>query len=267
MRTWLIIGSTATYHWFPDARPPKDLDLLTQAEITVRGVRSCFVDAQWHAAAELVLTTNQDAVFADPDVLYTLKASHAHWPIKWDKTMHDLEFLRRKGCRLIEALYHPLVAVWRDVHGRSRVNLNQPVEAFFNDAVARRYDHERLHELVAFNGRPMHERIRPDLTRAWCSEALFNALTPDEQAQTALEEIIVTAIERSRLEQGARQSEKHVAMAAAHRRLCTSMTTGWFSRFLILNRHDLLSTRRPQWLPTMNTALSRLSTEPQRASS
>lgn len=42
---WLIIGSTAMYHWFPDARKPKDLDLLTPAKITGNHGDICVVDA------------------------------------------------------------------------------------------------------------------------------------------------------------------------------------------------------------------------------
>jgi hypothetical protein len=262
---WLIIGSTAAYRWFPDMRKPADLDLLTPATIKTSSTQLCFVDTQWHAAAEHVLSVNRDPVFADPDVLYTLKVSHAHWNIKWQKTMDDIEILRRKGCKLNFKLYEHLVEVWTEIHGKKHVNMNQSMDTFFKDAVQREYDHEYLHELVAFNGRPMHERLRPDIGTAWCDQNLFNALTPDEQAQTVLEEIMATAIERSRLNNTARKSQKFAAMNRAHFLLCTSMTKGWFARYLILNRFNLLYERKEEWLTIMNKALSVISTAPTRA--
>jgi hypothetical protein len=262
--SWLIIGSTATYHWFPDSRQPKDLDLLTPATIKTSNSQICFVDAQWHDAAEYLISVNNDPVFADPDVLYTLKVSHASWNVKWEKTMYDIGFLRRKGCKLIPELYEKLYKVWTVQHGAKRVNMNQSMDTFFQDAVKREYDHEWLHELVAFHDRPMHERLRPDIGNAWCSHEMFLTLSPDEQAQTALEEIMATAIERGRLTLEDKQSKKHIAMSKAHFQLCTSMTKGWFALFLIEHRDDLLFVRRTEWQTAMNRALSRLKTEPPR---
>ncbi len=257
---WLIIGSTATYHWFKDARKPFDIDLLTPAKITTSDVKSCFVDSQWNDVAEEIIATSTDKVFADPDILFTLKVSHAHWDVKWDKTMFDIDFLKRKGAGLNYDLYHKLVQVWEVVHGKKRVNLNQPLSEFFNDAVKREYDHEYLHELVAFYNRPLHERLRPDLKTAWCSQELFDQLSFEDQCKTALEEMMATAIERGRLTYGCKRSQIMIEMSKAHFRLCTSMTKGWFARFLILNRHTLLSENKEKWIPQMNRALLALST-------
>lgn len=260
--TWLIIGSTAAYHWFPDARKPFDIDLLTPAKISTSDSKECFVDSQWHEVAEEIIKVNTDPVFADPDILFTLKVSHAHWNVKWDKTMYDIEFLKRKGAKLNYRLYHMLVKVWETVHGAKRVNMNQPMSEFFKDAVQREYDHERLHELVAFYDRPLHERLRTDHNTAWCSQELFDNMSDDDQFKTALEEMMATAIERSLLKAGCKRSDIMVAMSKAHFQLCTSMTKGWFARFLILNRHKLLSEYKEQWIPQINKALLVLSTTP-----
>lgn len=255
---WLIVGSTATYHWFPDSRIPQDIDLLTPAKVVGNESKVCVVDCQWHEAAELLMSLNKDPVFMDPDLLYTLKVSHAHWNVKWDKTMYDVAFLQNKGCQLNSRAYSELVSVWTRVHGEKRVNMNQTMDTFFKDAVRREYDHEMLHELVAFNRRPMHEKIRPNLSNAWCSEEMFCDLTVDEQLQTALEEMLVTAIERSHLTVDSKRSTKVSAVYTAYKQLVTSMTKGWFARFLIMNRNLLLITWRPQWETQLNQALSKL---------
>jgi hypothetical protein len=258
MSKWLIIGSTAAYHWFSESRKPADIDLLTPAKIKSDNLSDCFIDTQWHDAAEYLLSINQDAVFADPNVLFTLKVSHAHWAVKWDKTISDISFLQRRGCTLLPDLYNKLVPVWSEIHGRSKVHMNKPVSEFFNDAVIRKYSHEHLHELVSFGDRPLHERIRKDLSTALCSKELFNALSEEEQLQCALEEIIVTAIERKNLVHSDQNSTKSLAMSAAHRKLCTSMSTGWFSLFLILNRDKLLFMRRELWQAQMQKCLMEL---------
>jgi hypothetical protein len=255
---WLIIGSTACYHWFPESRVPRDLDLLTPAKIKTSDSQICFVDAQWHDAASYLISVNNDEVFADPDILYTLKVSHAAWDIKWDKTMYDISFLQSKGCKLMPELYDKLYAVWIEVHGKKRVNMNKPMTEFFNDAVKREYNHEHLHELVAFNDRPMHGKLRPDLGNAWCSKDKFFQLTQEEQAQTALEEIMATAIERSKLKSADQNSTKFFGMTKAHFKLCTSMTKGWFALYLIENRNNLLFKRREQWQTKLNQALTKL---------
>jgi hypothetical protein len=257
-KPWLIIGSTAAYHWWPDFREPKDLDLLTPTQIAAPGV----IDAQWHEVGEFIIAKNKDRVFADPNVLYTLKVSHAHWNVKWDKTMFDVHFMQNKGCELDMELYNKLIPVWERVHGPKRVNMAKTMDVFFKDAVIREYDHEWLHELVAFYDRPLHEVLRPDHGTAWCDVNKFNALTRDDQARCVLEETMATAIERSRLKVGMPDSRLREAMSKAHFQLCTSMTKGWFARFLILNRFDLLFTRKHEWMPVLKKALSALNSSP-----
>lgn len=255
---WRIIGSVAAYHWFPDARAPSDIDLLTPAKITGNLSTTCVVDAQWHDAAQYMIDINKDPVFLDPDSLLTLKVSHAHWDVKWNKTMFDVQFFKMKGCQVNMELYHKLFKVWEVVHGKKRVNMSKSMDVFFNDAVTRKYDHEELHKLVAFYDAPMHEQLRPDHGTAWCDVKRFDALSQDDKARVALEEIMAVAIERFQLTAKSPNSVKRCAMSNAYKKLCTSMTTGWFARFLILNQRELLFTRRDEWIPILNSALRNL---------
>lgn len=255
---WLLIGSVAAKHWWPEFRAPKDIDILTPTKIVGGDSQVCFVETSWHKAADLIFEANFDSTFLDADLLYTLKVSHAEWDIKWDKTMSDIEFMRRKGCRLMMPVYRALIEVWREEHGRKRVNMAQPMSTFFNDAVKREYDHELLHELVAFYERPLHESLRPDHGTAWCDKSKFDALSDDDKDKVVLEETLATAIERGRLTSKSKQSEKMIAVSQATKKLITSMTTGWFALYLIINRSRLLQ-RRDLWMPQLNKALTSLS--------
>jgi hypothetical protein len=206
----------------------------------------------------MVMAVNTDPVFADPNVLLTLKISHAHWNIHHEKTLFDIRFLQGKGAVVLEALYRELVKAWIKIHGKNSVPVNKPMDEFFDDAVPRAYNHEWLHEQVAFTGRPIHERIRPDLTNVFCSKELWDTLTYDEQCLCMLEEMLVTAIERLNLTTHSLKSDKLRAVKLAHTKLCTTMASGWFARFAIENHFELLINRRDQWLTHLNSILQRL---------
>lgn len=256
--TWLIIGSTAMHHWFDDARLPKDLDILTPAKITSTNVVECAVDSSWHELAEEIISSSKDPVFADPDLLFTLKVSHAHWDVFFEKTLFDIEFLKKKGAKLNIPLYEKLVKVWEKVHGKKHVNMNQSADTFWNDAVRRDYPHDYVHECVKFHEYPLHEKIRPNMNSTWCDEGMFNSLSEDDQAKCALEELLVTAIERSHLTKESTRVEILRAASRAYRNLTTSMTKGWFSRYLILNHYNLFHERKEQWLAQIKIALNKL---------
>ncbi len=256
---WLIIGSTAACHWFGEqVRIPKDIDLLTPAKITGSESKVCIVDAKWHDAAELIFKLNTDPVFANPNILYTLKVSHAHWNIHWPKTINDIHTFQTLGCTLHKPLYDELVAVWNTIHGVKHVNLNQTVDKFFDDAVTREYDHELLHEIVASPNRPMHERLRPDPNLVWCDVNIFEAFTPAEKARVVHEELLVTAIERGNLILNNPTSKKTAAVHNAYKLLCTSMTKGWFARYLITNYYELLLKQAPVWRSMLEASLTKL---------
>ncbi len=256
--TWLIIGSVAQYHWFKDSRQPKDIDLLTPAKISGNSALVCVVDAQWHELADEIIKNNSDPTFATPNLLYTLKVSHAHWDIHFDKTLYDIKFLQDRGCELDVPLYHKLVKVWEKVHGEKLVNMNQRADTFWTDAVVRKYNHDHLHELVKFNDTPMHNLIRPKLDNTWCSEEMFNSLSEEQKACTCLEEMLVIAIERFNLTIKSSKIDRLKAIKKAHKKLCVSMTKGWFARYLIVNHFDLLIGRKTQSLQQLASALEKL---------
>lgn len=260
MSNWRIIGSTALHHWFPGYRIPVDIDVLTPAKISGNDPHLCIVDTHWHGLADTLIRINVDPVFLDADLLFTLKVSHAHWNIKWEKTIADIRFMQSEGCKLNEEIYLQLLPIWATVHRPKQINLNQTNSTFFADKVSRRFDHDEIHQFVKFNGVPMHEKIRPDLSSARCCKKLFDKLTQDQQVQCALEEILTVAIERGQLWNAVKTSEKTTAVFAAYKSLCVTMTSGWFAKYLILSGHELLNLRKPQWRTQLETALLQIKT-------
>lgn len=240
----LIFGSRAAKHWFPDFREPKkDLDLIRPGKHQVIG--DC--EFHWVPAFQYILDNNKDGAYVDPDFLYTIKVSHAAWDIHWDKTMKDILFFQSKGCKLKKKLYQALVKEWEQVHGKKKVNLNKSNSYFFTDAVKRKYDHDTLHNLLAFYDEPLHTKIRSDLSKAMPSEELFNKLSPEDQLKCALEEIYVVATERY-----LDNYPLKLAKIKAVKNLVTSMTKGWFSLYLIQNFAKILASDNEHWMLKLN---------------
>lgn len=242
MPKFLITGSVAARHWFDDFREPNDVDILTATPITLTSSHpSAFgIEAHHGDLFTKIIEMNVSNTFVDPDILYTIKMSHAQWDIKWDKTIHDVIFFQRVGCKLNKELYDELVDHWMTVHGSKRVNLNMGNDEFFADAVKRSIPHDRLHELVAFYEEPMHTLIRHDLSSAKPDKALWDELSWLDKMYTAIEEICVVAIERGRLTHNSKKHEILIACRKAYKSLVTTMTKGWFCDFLLENANEFL---------------------------
>ncbi len=261
MNDYIIIGSVAAKFWFSDYREPvNDVDILYVGNPTIpRSYHGLRIELQTHSSAEYILGRHEHGLYMNPDELYTLKISHAHWNIKHTKTLHDIRFLQLKGCQLDMPMYNSLVETWEEVHGsKKQVNLNKTMDEFFSDNVKRKYPHEYLHELTKYNDKPMHEYIRKDLGKVLCCENLFNALALEQKYECALEEMQVTAIERFNLTSSMPSSKLRSSVIEAHRLLCTSMTKGWFARFLIMNATELLTERKEKCQRQLITTLNLL---------
>lgn len=249
----IIIGSTAAKHWFPTWRNPKDLDVLSTEPISDRGI-----DAQCHPLAELIIDSSIDKTYADPNLLYTLKVSHAYWNIHWAKTMADIYEFQKRGCFLDQELHDALVKMWMGIHGNKKVNLNQTKDTFWDDGVRRKYDHEYLHELIAFHGRPLHESLHVDGHQIMMDRNKFFSLPFNLQCDAALEEILTIAVERKNLSVKSKKSERLHAFSKAHFILCTSAAKGWFAQFLVENHFHLKYVLRDRWYSQLDKALQLL---------
>lgn len=233
----LFFGSVAAKYWHPEFREPNDTDLIQKE----KPLFNTFVNGKrweyhWVDALQYVLDNNKDDHYVDPDFLYTIKVSHAAWNINFEKHMKDIMFLKQKGCVLDKVLYEALYKEWEALHGKKKVKMNQMNDDFFTDAVKREFDHDWLHEFLAFGERPMHERIRKSLESPLPSKELWDKLTYQEQLQCASEEIFVVATERYL---DGNPKKYKVAKGKSMKNLITSMTKGWFNLFLIENFGEL----------------------------
>jgi hypothetical protein len=176
-------------------------------------------------------------LYATPDELYTIKHSHAYWELKngsWNKHMWDLLELQRRGAKLIPSWHDVLYKVWEDRHGRKPVQFDQESRSFFADAVKRKYDHDSLHQSVAYGDRPLYEsvlakgaQVKMDMGKVW-------ALPFEDQVELFREEIYVTALERIVIPKNYKVSAG-AAYQWALRRTITSLTKGKSAQFIVSN--------------------------------
>lgn len=231
----MIFGSTAIKHFYPEFRTPNDLDIMTRDVGVTKEVQKYWIDE----FQDLIdLSNNRE--YLDPNLCLTNKCAHANWNIHWEKTMADILFLKNKGHKINKPIYNKLVKAWRKVHGRESAPLKgKTQDQFFGDAVKRVYNHDSIHDAIAFYDEPIFKRTLKKDGEVDCSESAFNKLAHEDQLKMAKEEIYVTALERFFIPNNMDYS-KGRAYNASLKKFVTTMSSGWMSFFLIDNFKDLL---------------------------
>jgi hypothetical protein len=240
--TRIVIGSTALHSLYPEqVRKPKDLDTFNDEHGSITNPEDSFWDdrlLEWFGPSE--------SGYADRDELYTIKVSHAQWDLKngsWGKHMADILFLQGKGAKLIPELHDILYRIWIDRHGPKKMTFSES-EEFFDDAVVRKYDHDSLHESVAYGDHALYldylipgKSVAMDMGKVWASGH-------DTLVKLFREEIYATALERIVIPRSYRVSPGY-AYHWALRRTITSLTKGRTSRWLIENFKDFKEASDP----------------------
>ena len=241
----LLIGSRALSHYIDLKRDKKDWDFVTDRSLQSRPDceyhhNPVFLELLSHHQNRLPDGYREGLAWWRPSFneLYTLKVSHSFWPIRWDKTMYDIGLMQSEGAQLIEPLFKKLYSYWSQVHrDKSYVNLNVTNERFFNQRVERQYSHDYLHHILAYSQKPLFESIKPDTSRALCSEKMFLELDSISQLNLVREEAQVIALERYYLTGRPSSLKGWYRMALCD--LVTRLSKGWFPLFIALNWNEL----------------------------
>ena len=109
-----LIGSQSIKYYFPSFRKPKDWDYLTDGnEVSTK-------DYEYHnnisPGHKWIL---EQGPVASPEIMLTLKMSHAFWDTHWFKTMNDIRFLQERDVKHIEWLWNELYNYWCFIHNES----------------------------------------------------------------------------------------------------------------------------------------------------
>lgn len=236
MKTKMLIGSRALKHHFDDfPRAPKDTDYICKDEV-VKGA-DCKICGSFNKVLE-----KYNCDIAPPIVLYTLKVSHIYFSNIWyNKTLYDIRWMQSKGVNEIdEEIYDLLYKDWEEFFGAKKAKLTVKNEEFFTKKVKRKYEHDFLHDCVKFYDEPMYAKIKKDKTKAMVSKKMFDNLSHSDKLKLCLEEIYAVALERYLIPKGFRMHFKASTMGSM-RLLLTTMTKGWFPKFIAMNAHEIIT--------------------------
>lgn len=237
----LIVGSHALKALGVCNREPKDIDWWCDDPF-VRHLNMGRVDHLWHPSFLQFVPETNSTQYATLDQMYTIKLSHSHWELpngSWNKHIYDLIQLQNAGAKLDMDLYKILYKVWEEMYGKKVMNLDQDKSEFFDDAVRRVYDHDSLHESVAYGDRPIYEEVLRHGATVDIDPKKLWALPHDRIVKLFTEEICVTALERIVIPRQYNTSPG-AAYLWALRRTITSLTKGKSSRFILENIQEFM---------------------------
>lgn len=231
----LVIGSVAMARLLPGTRYPKDLDVFSDNPCEGD-------DVFWHESFRDWIGDDQYR-WASLDELYTIKVSHAQWELQnntWEKHVYDIVQLKRAGAVLDLDLHKLLYKVWEEKHGVKVMDLDQDKREFFADAVRRTYDHDSLHDSVAYGEHPIYTEVLKDGAEVDIDMKKMRALPLERFVDLIKEEIFVTALERIVVPRNYVVSPG-AAYWWAFRRTATSLTKGWTARAILDNAEQFLT--------------------------
>lgn len=228
----VVVGSSALREHFPDFREPKDIDVLCDESPKEAVFPAGIADV--YQVKTFKLEDWFDQELPSIDQLYTLKVSHIFWDNKFDKHISDIRYMQRSGAQVILPLYKVLYAEWENLYGKKKANLNVSAEDFFQSTVTRVYEHDSIHQSVAYYEEPLFNKILKDGSEVMVDVKKFWALSEIEKLQLVREEVYATALERMVIPSGYKYNARR-AYWWALKKTITSFSKGWFPLFIVEN--------------------------------
>lgn len=243
----LLIGSRALAYWQPtfNLKPTADWDVISSKPID---------GTEWHKPDHLnnsdftQFTDDSHTIDFNGHILHVvsmeglaiIKRSHLWRSYKFQSHIaqyHKFGLAYSFNSTKINDRYHPLylqrLKLTKEAYGNPHPSLRKSSTEFFDDPVERKYDHDYLHELVAYYDKPLFTKLTPDPNSVWCSQDLWNNLSYKDKCKCVSEEVIVTALERFVIPDPGYPT-KHAYLRALDK-ICTTMCSGWFRDFAIDN--------------------------------
>ena len=235
----ILVGSTALAQHINIKRKPKDTDYFVDSNARLELLDTEKVEVFQHINITGYFG-NVDRV-ATLDELFTIKVSHIFWDLRngsWDKHCYDIMLMQQAGANLIPKLYDVLYPVWEERYGKKKANLNAEPEDFFKATVKRVYEHDSIHNSVAYYDEPLFNRILKDGSAVAVDRSKFDAMSVEDKYRLVREEVYATALERQLIPSEYKSSPR-AAYNWALKKTITSFSKGWFPLFIAQNLIDL----------------------------
>jgi hypothetical protein len=200
--------------------------------------------ADYSKSLKMYLDYDKDNIFASKEVLFSLKKSHIHFPIKFKKHIHDYCFLYDEFFGE-DILSHITEINYKETETRigklKTPSLNKSVDDFFGqskDFVKSFFAHDDIHKVMAHYEYPLYEKMQNNKTLVKCDKNLWRIFPYEDKCKCVLEEAYVIALERKiipMLFDSGKGYTSDEAFDWALMRICTTLCSGWFREFATNN--------------------------------
>jgi hypothetical protein len=234
----LLIGSRALAYWKKDfqLKPNADWDIISDEPIE---------GAEWHKPdflnnATFENFTNVANVNFNGHKLYVvdmwglsiIKRSHLWRNLSFQKHVTHyhkyMQFVKRQQYdSFMENVLQERTALTMQAFPQGHPSLKKSVDEFFDDYVTKKYDHDYLHELVAYYDKPLYTQLQRDSSSAWCDRDLWDNLSIEDRTKCVAEETQVIAIERFLVPKDWNYPVRHAYLKSLDK-VCTTLCSGWF---------------------------------------
>lgn len=190
------------------------------------------------------------------------KKSHLIYPVHFEKNIadyHEIKDLFPAFTWLDDMkTYYEMRSNEAKMRYKQRTpNLNVTTEDFFSSKlpVESYFVHDDIHRIMAHYDRPVFEMMQRDSSKAWCEKDMFFALPYLYQIRCVQEEAYVIALERYIIPQYGEDCNDHFACyQKAVKRICTTLTSGWFREFAIENYPKVISEYNKDFVSVFESA-------------
>lgn len=250
----LLIGSRALEHWSPDfkCKPNADWDIISLHEIkddTKRIEHHAFnalgsSDLQRYASEHTIKIAGQVVHIVNPIGLAIIKRSHLWRDLSFQKHIthyhKHLAKYRAYFKEVDELILENRTKLTMAAYPQGHPSLKKSVKDFFDDYVEKKYNHDYLHELVAYHDKPLYTQLQRDSSSAWCDKDLWDKLSTADKIKCVSEEAQVIAIERFLVPSNWNYAPRHAYLKALDK-VCTTLCSGWFRDFAIDNYPEIFN--------------------------
>lgn len=247
---------------------------LYEIELAIEGTSSRFLldhkDEVTTGAVKGMLGESY-AALSLPYQLLT-KRSHLIYPVHFEKNMEDYQTLKMKLGSFDQDEHMKTYYQLRADEAKARYKqktprLNVTTEDFFSSklAVPSYFVHDHLHELMAHHEKPVYTMMQKDSSKAWCEKDMFLDLPYEYQVQSVQEEGYVIALERYIIPQYGEDAQDYFeCYKKALKRICTTLTSGWFRNFAIENYDEAIRQYNPNFVQVFKNAVAseKITTKP-----
>ena len=194
---------------------------------------------------------------ASPEVLFSLKKSHIHFPIKFGKHINDYNVLYKyfNGEDKLNNITKINFKETETRIGKLRTpSLKKSLKEFFGQSegfVISYFIHDDMHRAVAHYDAPLYENMQYDKSMVTCHKELWDKFTFEDKCKCVLEETTVIALERKILPMifgKGKYISSEEALKWALMRVCTTLCSGWFREFATNNYYDIWEFRNKSYV-------------------